>query len=240
MHLRNLTSWNDPELPWSERGIEQAAFIIQQNLLDEPMPTAVSDEMASRLEAFHLLTGVTSTRLSYVNRHPRRSQAFATSGLDNLRSSRVVIRDEEARLHAAACEYGKTAVDGVVSGDGEQERLPDPGLTVYHEGAAALLNIVSESADRCDFTIPADQITAEVRRHCARRRIQRAKLRTGGRREEPGTAPRPTPSPYADPRLSFTRSRTTQTQEHPAPSRCRLPSGSESPKDTRDRSPIGA
>lgn len=63
MELRGHLSWADPSVPWSERGVEGVAFIIEQGLLDQPLPAIVSDELASRLAAFELLTGKPSPRL---------------------------------------------------------------------------------------------------------------------------------------------------------------------------------
>ncbi|MFQ5966446.1 MAG: hypothetical protein ACE5MI_02410 [Acidimicrobiia bacterium] len=63
MALRGHQTWADPDVPWEDRGVEGAAFIIQQGLMDMPLPPNLSEEQASRLAAFELLTGVPSPRL---------------------------------------------------------------------------------------------------------------------------------------------------------------------------------
>lgn len=60
---RSLAVWSDRNVPWRERGVEAAAFIIQQGLLERPLPAALSSERRSRLVAFELLTGRASPRL---------------------------------------------------------------------------------------------------------------------------------------------------------------------------------
>lgn len=64
MELRGLDVWSDAEVPWNERGIEDAAFVVQQGLLDMPLPDPVPKEIAERLVAFALLTGKESSRLA--------------------------------------------------------------------------------------------------------------------------------------------------------------------------------
>jgi len=61
MTMRGLAVWNDSAVPWNERGIEEVAFIVQQGLLDLPVPE-MSQEFRSRFDAFELLTGVPSPR----------------------------------------------------------------------------------------------------------------------------------------------------------------------------------
>jgi hypothetical protein len=63
VRLRGHQTWADPDVPWSEQGVEDAAFIIQQGLLDVPLVSERSEEMQGRLTAFELLTGVPSPRL---------------------------------------------------------------------------------------------------------------------------------------------------------------------------------
>jgi hypothetical protein len=63
MAKQGLERWNHAEDEWSERGVEMAAFIVQQGLLDRPVGSS-SAEMQSRLEAFELLTGVPSPRFA--------------------------------------------------------------------------------------------------------------------------------------------------------------------------------
>jgi hypothetical protein len=56
---RGLTNWSDSRVPWEERGTEDAAFMIQQNLraIDLDVSSAAWRE---RIRAYELLTGMTS------------------------------------------------------------------------------------------------------------------------------------------------------------------------------------
>ncbi len=64
MELRGYTVWSDHEVPWNQRGVEDAAFVIQQGLGGLPLPPVLSDELVSRLDAFQLLTGFPDPRLT--------------------------------------------------------------------------------------------------------------------------------------------------------------------------------
>jgi hypothetical protein len=55
MAARELTNWNDYTAPWTERGTEDAAFIIQQNLMMES-PRRWSATWVERANAYELLT----------------------------------------------------------------------------------------------------------------------------------------------------------------------------------------
>ena len=56
LELRALTSWNDRDVTWRDRGSEDAAFAIQQNLTaTRRRPT--TEEWQSRVERYELLTG---------------------------------------------------------------------------------------------------------------------------------------------------------------------------------------
>lgn len=55
LELRALTSWNDRDVPWRDRGSEDAAFVIQQNLTATRRPPS-SEEWQSRVERYELLT----------------------------------------------------------------------------------------------------------------------------------------------------------------------------------------
>lgn len=60
---RRLDSWSDPEDEWRERGVEDAAFMLQQNLMMRP--TRIDTERWSeRLAAYEQLTGTTSPILA--------------------------------------------------------------------------------------------------------------------------------------------------------------------------------
>lgn len=63
MDFRGYETWAGPSVEWSERGIEGVAFVIQQGLLDGPLPKRLSEEQESRLAAYQLLTGTPSPRL---------------------------------------------------------------------------------------------------------------------------------------------------------------------------------
>ncbi len=56
LELRAKDTWNGREAEWRERGVEDAAFVIQQNLMASP-PSHLSAEWASRVDANELLTG---------------------------------------------------------------------------------------------------------------------------------------------------------------------------------------
>lgn len=74
--LRGLQSWDDNDLPWNQRGEEQAAEIIAWGLMHQPapIPTSVGDrgpqDTLSLTTAFILLTGIRplfgGTRISSV------------------------------------------------------------------------------------------------------------------------------------------------------------------------------
>lgn len=56
---RGLAVWNDTSTPWKHRGTEDAAFIIQQNLMTEAAPPR-SPTWSERIEAYQVLTGQVS------------------------------------------------------------------------------------------------------------------------------------------------------------------------------------
>ena len=53
---RGLSNWNDPDAAWEDRGAEQAAFMIQQNLT-ATNPSLASATWIDRIEAYELVTG---------------------------------------------------------------------------------------------------------------------------------------------------------------------------------------
>ena len=63
MEHRGHELWNDPTTPWDERGVEGVAFIVQQGLVDLPLPPTLSAENRSRLVAYTILTGRPAPRL---------------------------------------------------------------------------------------------------------------------------------------------------------------------------------
>lgn len=62
MELRGYSAWSG-SVPWNQRGVEGAAFVIQQGLSGLPLPPALGTEARSGLEAFELLTGQPAPRL---------------------------------------------------------------------------------------------------------------------------------------------------------------------------------
>lgn len=54
--VRGLASWNDPADSWKDRGVEDAAFMIQQNLMVST-PSMASPTWIERVTADELLTG---------------------------------------------------------------------------------------------------------------------------------------------------------------------------------------
>ena len=63
MQHRELASWNGADVPWNQRGNEQAAFVIHQGLIDQPLPPTLSAENRSRLIGYAILTGTPAPRL---------------------------------------------------------------------------------------------------------------------------------------------------------------------------------
>lgn len=59
LEARGLGTWSDPASPWKERGVEDAAFMIQQNLTVTSAPLA-SPRSRERMAAYELLTGRSS------------------------------------------------------------------------------------------------------------------------------------------------------------------------------------
>lgn len=70
MAFRNHDNWLDPSRPWNERGGEDAAFIIQHGLLDQPLPPQLNGELRARLTAFEILTGRQSPRIDPLGPRP--------------------------------------------------------------------------------------------------------------------------------------------------------------------------
>lgn len=56
LEFRGLATWNDRREPWMERGMEDAAFMLQQILMVMP-PDATSELWKSRYRAFLVLVG---------------------------------------------------------------------------------------------------------------------------------------------------------------------------------------
>lgn len=61
MEHRGVEAWTGASIAWADRGVEQVAFIVQQNLIGKPLRHP-SPEWQNRIEAFELLTGVASPR----------------------------------------------------------------------------------------------------------------------------------------------------------------------------------
>ena len=56
VEARGLTNWNDPAAGWAERGVEDAARMMQQNLMATD-PQLTLPAWAERLDAYELLVG---------------------------------------------------------------------------------------------------------------------------------------------------------------------------------------
>jgi hypothetical protein len=56
LQVRGLDTWSDRTVPWRERGVEDAAFVIQQNLRDVAPSVLASATWMGRIQAFELLT----------------------------------------------------------------------------------------------------------------------------------------------------------------------------------------
>jgi hypothetical protein len=61
--FRSLSTWSEKGYAWNERGVEDAAFVIQQGLAGLPLPPALGVEARSRLEGYEMLTGQTAPQL---------------------------------------------------------------------------------------------------------------------------------------------------------------------------------
>jgi len=53
--MRGIETWRDGNGPWGQQGVEQAAFAIQQRVIDMP-ESELSSEQRSRLCGFEILT----------------------------------------------------------------------------------------------------------------------------------------------------------------------------------------
>ncbi|NNE11672.1 MAG: hypothetical protein HKN41_05435, partial [Ilumatobacter sp.] len=62
LEARQLSTWNDPDTPWAERGIEDAARLLQVSLMTN-RPHLSSSIWQERLAAYELLTGRSSPAL---------------------------------------------------------------------------------------------------------------------------------------------------------------------------------
>lgn len=56
LQARHLQIWNAKSADWTDRGVEDAAFIVQQNLMMSPR-TPLSPEWQRRVDAYETLTG---------------------------------------------------------------------------------------------------------------------------------------------------------------------------------------
>jgi hypothetical protein len=60
MTVRGFATWNGHDVGRDERAIEDAAFMIQQNLMASEHVDTTSDRWQDRIFAYELLTGSTS------------------------------------------------------------------------------------------------------------------------------------------------------------------------------------
>jgi hypothetical protein len=85
LELRGSASWNSSEDDWSDRGVEDAAFVIQQNLR-AGVTGELNREWEARATAYELLTGSRSPlRVTSSTRNPGLSEN-GTSGIPGSRS----------------------------------------------------------------------------------------------------------------------------------------------------------
>jgi hypothetical protein len=56
MDARGLATWNAPDTPWGDKAVEDAAFMIQKNLV-AVAPHTISKSIMKRIDAYELLTG---------------------------------------------------------------------------------------------------------------------------------------------------------------------------------------
>lgn len=64
MEYRGYETWSSSTVPWQERGVEGAAFILQQGVAGIALQPTLSAEWISRLVAYELLTNRLAPRLS--------------------------------------------------------------------------------------------------------------------------------------------------------------------------------
>lgn len=57
MRMLGYTSWSARDLPWSERGVEGAASVIERGVAGLPLPPVLGVKEVSRMRAYELLTG---------------------------------------------------------------------------------------------------------------------------------------------------------------------------------------
>jgi hypothetical protein len=74
---RGFANWADHDAPWDERATEDAAFIVQQNLMMRSVDLE-SPAWIERVEAYELLTGTRSPLVASASAGP--SRAGATTG----------------------------------------------------------------------------------------------------------------------------------------------------------------
>ena len=96
VRARGLAAWSDHSVPWAQRGVEDAAFVVQQNLRDVAPSSLASATWADRIAAFELLTGVPS---------PLRSRSQSRCSAARRRRGAVdavpaVVQRDLARHHA--------------------------------------------------------------------------------------------------------------------------------------------
>jgi hypothetical protein len=67
MEGAGIEAWNDHEEPYPARGVEQAAYIIAWGTEQAPIQRVVASNVTNKLEAYELLTGSPSPRISNWN-----------------------------------------------------------------------------------------------------------------------------------------------------------------------------
>ena len=78
LQARALTSWNDPVDPWADRGIEDAAFVVQQNLSGRDIRPD-RGPWPQRISAYEMLTELPSPLVDQTLRPGRLGRQAAPS-----------------------------------------------------------------------------------------------------------------------------------------------------------------
>ncbi|MEN8115314.1 MAG: hypothetical protein ABFS21_13100, partial [Actinomycetota bacterium] len=84
MDVLGLAGWNDPHLPWKERGVEALAEIVTWGMHDGAV-TGDADAMLVRVQAFELVTG----------RSPRHHQEELRAGVGDLAAKDPLDEDSD-------------------------------------------------------------------------------------------------------------------------------------------------
>ena len=158
VRARELATWSDHGVPWAQRGTEDAAFIIQQNLRDVAPSVLASATWVERITAFELLTGTPSplqgrratervarAPITYVDQPTPKQRATIEWAIGRFADAGLELPDLRVSF-PAFCE-GK---GGLYRGDGEIEFCRVSDRLVLHELAHAW-DDTSGDIDRAAF-----------------------------------------------------------------------------------------